>query len=312
MKIEKKTIALCLIALVTGIAIVLPIAYNRGVITTVHSKPLFNVDVLYANATDTSVSAIVNVTTTSEAAKLKTGEVKMEIYNFHFYTEQTSIANVTYTMDMSLLTTKDLPNGQNVITVGSHLPGSIAITDESRTIIDYSSIVSYTSGIGGYTFQRDEKSHVMGVGANLAGNILTYIGEVITISGGNFSGTETPESPGQYTVTFRIPESVELEYLRSAQSLYVEVTRIMSVTYHHTSANVSATPSTTTVLANNEVVANIELTKVDGGFEYGDYEQIVKAVGRDISINYNSKPLVSAYIITDEDFTANPANDSED
>jgi hypothetical protein len=323
MKIEKKTIALCLIALVTGIALVLPIAYDRGAITTVQTKPLFNINVLYANATDNTVSAIINVTTTSEVAKLKDRDVRMEIYNFHFYSDQASIANLTYTMDIPALT-KNTVNGQNVITVGSHLPGSIAITDESGTLIDYSTIVSHAAGIGGYTFQRDEKSHIMGIGAYISGgggNITIY-GTTITITGSGFSDVETPESL-QYTATFRVPDSAELDYLRNAQTLYVEVTRIMSVSYQrsvsnasNTSSNTSSnTTSATTVLTNNEVVANIELTKVDSGFVYGNYEQIVEATGSDIIIDYNSRPLVSFYYNIPIDYNigeGTPVDTSED
>ena len=302
MKIEKKTIALCLIALVAGIAIVLPIAYDRGIITTMQTKPLFNIDVLYANATDNSVSAIINITTTSEVAKLKNRDVKMEIYNLHFYSDQASIANVTYTIDIPALTTESSSNGQHVVTVGSHLPGSIAIRDESGTLIDYSTIISNTAGIGGYTFQRDEKSHIMGVGAYISGsNVTIYSGMILTISGSGFSDGETHESPIQYTAIFRVPDSAELDYLRNAQTIYVEVTRIMSVSYQCPVSTVSTTSSTTTVLATNEVVAHIELTKVDGGFVYGNYEQIVEATGGDVIINYNSQPLISWRISYSED-----------
>ncbi len=292
MKIEKKTIALCLIALVTGIAIVLPIAYDRGIIITVQTNSLFNIDVLYANATDTTVGAIINITTTSNVAKLKNSDVRMEIYNFHFYSDQASIANVTYTIDVPAVA---FFNGQNVVTVGSHLPGSIAITDkpihEPGTVIDYSTIISNTAGIGGYTFQRDEKSHIMGIGACLSGEsypitLRVYLdGETVTIP----------------AYVFSLIDQEAIDNLRNAQTLYIEVTRIMSVSYQYPLSNVSTTSSTTTILANNEVVAHIELTKVDGGFVYGNYEQIVEATGGDVIINYNSQPLISWRIPYSED-----------
>jgi hypothetical protein len=82
----------------------------------------------------------------------------------------------------------------------------------------------------------------------------------------------------------------------------------MSVTYQHRSANVSATPSTTTVLTNNKVVAHIELAKIGDGFVYGNYEEIVKTTGGDVPINYNSGPVLFMHVPS-EAFTVAKSDD---
>jgi hypothetical protein len=56
--------------------------------------------------------------------------------------------------------------------------------------------------------------------------------------------------------------------LRSAQTLYIDVTRTISVAFEG-----NANTATTTTMSSNQILQHIELTKISSGFVYGTYVQ---------------------------------------
>ncbi|MCL2643319.1 MAG: hypothetical protein FWD52_07410 [Candidatus Bathyarchaeota archaeon] len=103
MKIEKKTIALCIFALAIGIATIVPLTYIAPKMSaTAQNNPWFNIDILYANTLPNTynkdsitINAAVNFTITPDAINLKGADAKIEVFNFHIYSDQTSIINLT-------------------------------------------------------------------------------------------------------------------------------------------------------------------------------------------------------------------------
>jgi hypothetical protein len=63
--------------------------------------------------------------------------------------------------------------------------------------------------------------------------------------------------------------------IENAQILYIDVTRIVSVTYKHQINPDSTVALTTTTLANRDVLCHIALTKTDSGFVFGDVPDFV-------------------------------------
>jgi hypothetical protein len=58
--------------------------------------------------------------------------------------------------------------------------------------------------------------------------------------------------------------------LRNAQTLYIDVSKICSVSYQ---GNSSSTAATTTTLASDEILCHIALIKTENGFVYGTYTE---------------------------------------
>jgi hypothetical protein len=58
--------------------------------------------------------------------------------------------------------------------------------------------------------------------------------------------------------------------IESSQTIYVDVTRVITVTYKLQTNPGSSVASTTTTLASNEVLGHIELVKTDFGFASGN------------------------------------------
>jgi hypothetical protein len=115
MNVKKKTIILCLCALLIGLAITLPFSYfvNTNTSATAQATPWSNVDIIYANvfpnqydADIKNVNIVANFTIPHELANLKDTDAKIEVYKFHVYSDQGSIANLTYTFAMA----KDIPD----------------------------------------------------------------------------------------------------------------------------------------------------------------------------------------------------------
>ena len=168
-------------------------------------------------------------------------DAKIEVYNYHVYSDQTSIANITHTIAI----TKDVPdpNSPSGFTSG--------IMDRSREKNTYTfadgSIFDIT-GVIGYV----ENSRLSGIIYDQGPTDDLYpMHDAILISA----------SKGERSAQ-------ALYSVRSAQKVYVDVTMTLSVTYKHPN-NSGASSIITTTSTNNDVLFHAELTKMaDGSFRY--------------------------------------------
>jgi hypothetical protein len=57
--------------------------------------------------------------------------------------------------------------------------------------------------------------------------------------------------------------------LRDAKTIYVDVTRVVTVTYRHQAVSDPAVSSLITIFGNNKVICHAELAKTNFGFAFG-------------------------------------------
>jgi hypothetical protein len=296
MRLEKKLIAISILAFIIGLAIILPPYLTLGIGATAKIKPISDVDmILYAHAApDVHINGqerinrewidiLVNFTLNPKTAmaNLKDVDAQIEIYNFHVYSDQTSIANITYCISTETYVlgpiektwgyTSPFPTtapGRYTSAVPSTGNGFWGFSDGSK--FDLSEVIGYTEGndqagfnVGsiswteeeGYSYNATKCSSTL-LRGHYIGGLSAYL-------------TEKEELSAQAK-----------NNLENAQTLYIDVTRIMTVTYKHqnTSAD-STTPATSsikTTTTSNKVIGHIELTKTDWGFASGsipDYMQ---------------------------------------
>jgi hypothetical protein len=265
MKIEKKIIAICVFALAIGIATVLPIAYIQPVTgTTTDNSPFFNpnifhitaipyIETLYDEPYVTSIypdgtvhySEIPNAGSTGvvmcyditpNGANLKNVDAKIEVFNFHFYSDKGSILNIT--QSVAIAGKVPDPNSPNYTTdaIVEWDSDKNTFTFADGTIYDFTKTLGYVESSGvGYASV-----------------------EWITAAKGHFNfgtGASLSEANGEKAAQ-------ALTDLRNAQTIYVDITRVLQVTYKHpssptTSSIITATPT------NNEVLYHIELSALD-------------------------------------------------
>lgn len=244
MKIEKKTIALCIFALAIGIATIMPIAYLTGgsMKAAAQIAPCFKTDIPYIcinlynaggnntmNWDGAHIQGIMNFTLTPDAINIRGADAQIDFYRLHFYSDKGPIVNMTYSVGVS---------GKYAIT-GATGSGTYMFADGTT----FDSSVVFGVGTGGHVIDNNlpevplENDYVITV---LSNYIADYGGE----------------------------KSVQaLTDLRNTQTLYLDVSRIGSVSYHGNSGSTT----TITTLDNEEVLCHIEFTKIDGGFVYGNY-----------------------------------------
>jgi hypothetical protein len=253
MKNEKKMITLSILALVIGVATVLPMTHFLHITdATVQAKPLLNPNVytiaVHPDSTtlliETGDTAVINIDATyafHNIANFKDTDAKIEVYNYHISSDQASIANITHTIAI----TKDVPD--------SNSPSGFisAIRDRSREKNTYTfadgTIFDITEAIG-YV----ESSRLSGIIYDQGPTDDLYsVKETILLSG----------SKGE--------RSAQAVYnARNAQKIYVDVTMILSVTYKHPNTP-GASAIITTTSTNSDVLFHAELTKLnDGSFRY--------------------------------------------
>jgi hypothetical protein len=295
MKVEKKMIALSIVALVIGIATMLPIVYisykagattpsisDVGMVLYAHAAPDVHING-NERINKEWIDILVNFTLNPKTAmaNLKNVDAQIEVYNFHVYSDQTSIANITYCISVHTYVpgpiekrwgyTSPFPTtgtGGYASAVPSSGNGFWGFSDGSK--FDISEVIGYTEGNGqagfgvgsigwteegGYSYNATKCS-----GTLLRGH---YIGGLSAWL------TENEERSAQAK-----------KDLENAQTLYIDVTRIMTVTYKHqdTSADSTnpASSSIKTTMDSNKVIGHIELAKTDWGFASGpipDYMQ---------------------------------------
>jgi hypothetical protein len=261
MPVKKKLVAWSILAIVIGVATILPLEYlttgqaeaNAQTIT-----PWFNVSIPYAyvnlydsGGNDTMTwdgamfQATANFTLTSDAINLKNADAQIEFYQFRLYSNnEASIVNITYSVAVCR---------EEINVLG--IPGGI-----------YSAITG--SGNNKFTFAD---------GTTYDGNAV--VGD--SICGGstvicNIPGVHPVEDytvavVGSYIADYKGNNAVQtLPELRNAQALYIDVSKICSVSYQ---GNSSSTTATTMTLASDEILCHIALTKIETGFVYGTYTE---------------------------------------
>ena len=242
MTMKKKIVALCLFALIVGIATALPIAY----ITPKIADPWFNIEIVYANAiphTRDANGAVVNVVAnfslTPAGISTKGADAKIEVFNIHIYSDKASIANITYVVPQyGNVSDSNAPDGVNSAIRGNH---------------------------GEVWFFADGSSY----------NLTSALGvdaEKIYCSGlFNFDGTGISHTAGWGSAVLSEADGEEssqaLADLKEASTLYVDITRIMTITYKHQTVFGSSLSATT--IDNSKVLCHVELSKTSFGFASG-------------------------------------------
>ncbi|MCL2359430.1 hypothetical protein [Candidatus Bathycorpusculum sp.] len=239
MKIEKRVLALIILAIAIGIAIIIPIQYlliGETGVANAQIVPWFNVNVPYAyvnlnqaggNNTMTwdgvHIQAIANFTLTPEAIALKDADAQIEFYRFHVYSDQGSIVNITYSVAVS--------RSEQYTPEVSKSPYS-AITGSGGNIFHFADGTTY------------DANAIIGDSVPGGGQVLTNIPEILP------ERNYTMAAVGSFIANYNGEESVQaLIDLRNTQTLYIEVRRMFSVSYQE---NTGSTVATT--LASNEIL----------------------------------------------------------
>jgi len=252
----------------------LPIAYFTNMsISATEAKPWFDIDILYANTFQypydkdiTAVNVVANFTITTDLVDLKEADAKIEAYKFCVYSDQGPIANMVYTFALA----RDIPdpNAPNGVTQAIRGWSADNWVFADNTTYNLADIIGPIDGRSG-----------QGLGS-LDGNPIVEEGWTFaTVSG--FLSTENGERAAQ-----------ALSNLEKAQTIYIDVTRIMTITYNLQINPDSSTASTTNTLTNNEVIDSIKLAKTDFGFASGDVPDFMQGDAQFLHIL--PSPLVSS------------------
>ena len=260
MKIEKKVILCSILAIAIGIVSIIPLEYlmtgqagaNAQTIT-----PYYEVTVpyVYVNLHQTgnnntaswdaaTIQGVANFTLTPDALSLKNADAQAEFYRFRVYSDQGDIVNLTYSMAVSIeqLNVTGLPGGCYVAITGA---GNNMFYFADGTAFDGNTVIGDNQCSGGTT-----QYILPGVFPDV-----NYTTAALSSTIANYNGKSTSEA---------------LTALRNAQTLYIDISRICTVSYH---GNATTTTATTTTMTDSHVLQHIELTKVDGGFVYGTYKE---------------------------------------
>lgn len=296
MRLEKKLIAISILAFIIGLAIILPPYLTLGIGAATKIKSISDVDmILYAHAAPDIhingqerinrewIDIFVNFTLNPKTAmaNLKNVDAQIEIYNFHVYSDQTSIANITYCISVATYVpgpiekrwgyTSPFPTtgtGGYASAVPSTGNGFWGFSDGSK--FDINEAIGYTEGNGQAGF------NVGSIGWTEEGGYSYNATKCSsTLLRGHYIG-----GPSAWLTENEERSAQAKNNLENAQTLYIDVTRIMTITYKHqnTSADstIPASSSIKTTINSNKVIGHIELVKTDWGFASGpipDYMQ---------------------------------------
>ena len=260
MHVEKKLIVWSVLAIVIGVAAIVPLEYlmtGQAEAKAQTITPWFNVSIPYAyvnlydsGGNDTMTwdgamfQAIANFTLTSDAINLKNADAQIEFYQFRLYSDTAAIVNITYSVAVSReeLNVPGIPGGVYSTITGS---GCNIFYFADGTTYDGNAVAGDSICGGGIVL-----SNIPGVQP-----VANYTVAVV----------------GSYIADYKGDNIVQaLNELRNAQTLYIDVSKICSVSYQ---GNSSSTTATTTTMASNEILCHIELTKIESGFVYGTYTE---------------------------------------
>ena len=249
MKMQKKIVALCIFALTIGIATALPLMYFTNIKTnsTTQTEPWLDATILYANSfqssKDHAVNVVANFTLTPELINLNDVDAKIEVYKFHVYSDQGPITNMIYTFE----TSQDIPDPK----APNGVTKAIRRWNNGDWVFADNTSYNLTDVIG----PIDGGS--MRVLDPLRDNRFIEEGwAFITVS--SFLSADKGERHVQALIN-----------LENAQTIYINITRVMTVTYKHQINSDSSIASTTNTLTHNKVLSHIELSKTDFGFASG-------------------------------------------
>jgi hypothetical protein len=261
MNIEKKLILCSILAIAIGIATIIPLEYLMAGEATANAQiitPYYDVTIPYVyvnlnqaggNNTATwdaaTIQGVANFTLTPDALSLRNAEAQAEFYRFRVYSDKGDIVNLTYSMAVSIeqLNVTGIPGGCYTAITGSGPGNRFSFAD-------------------GTTYNGDSV-----IGDNLcSGGTVRYIipGEAPDV---NYTTTVLSSTIADYNGK---STSEALTALRSAQKLYIDISRICIVAYNGAATETTAT---TTTMTDSHVLQHIELTRVDSGFVYGTYKE---------------------------------------
>lgn len=272
--IEKKLILCGILAIIIGIATIVPIEYMMAAEAQANAKangqtntqtntqtstqtafaPWFNVNIPYAyvnldqsggNNTMTwngaVIEAIANFTLTPDALNLKNADARIEFYLFQVSSDQGPIVNITYSVAVSKeeLNVTGVPGGVYIAITGS---GDNTFTFADGTTYNGAKVCGDSDCGGGVVL-----CNIPGV------PMQTFTDAVVSDYISSYNGNPAPQAVTE---------------LRNAKTLYIDVSRICSVSFEG-----NATTAVTTTLASRQVLQHIVLTKTGNGFVYGTYAE---------------------------------------
>ena len=266
--VEKKVILCAVLAIAIGIAAVIPMEYlmaaqAQEATQTAQSQakaqaqataqatydPWFQINVPYiyvnldqggGNGTMTwdgvLIQGVANFTFAPEVLALNNTDARIEFYQFQVSSENGPILNMTYSIAVSK-TEYNVPG----------IPGGMysAITGSGDNTFDFADGTIYKAPVTG----------------DCMGGTVLYNSPTI----GNYTCTVLSDYIAGYNGNSG-PQAIA--ELRSAQELYIDVTRSISVSFEG-----NATTATTTTMSSSQILQHIELTKISSGFVYGTYTQ---------------------------------------
>ena len=271
-KNPKRMLLFSIIALTIGIATILPLSYLTLTSSADQTQPFFTPYLARAQAIPDTTTLYVEIngvkqyydTLSSEeegsvhvdvcyhitpiGADLKDVDAKIEVYNIHYYSDQGSILNITQIIGVSGNVPD--PSSPNGVTTAIMSTGGYAhydtpegwanhkdtITFADGTVYDVTKLFSYTESRSFFDATVEyytTKDHCTTMGM-----------AVLTLS----KGEESAQA---------------LNELRNAQTIYVDVTRIMQITYKHPSSTNPLSVITATPINSNKVLCHIQLPKLD-------------------------------------------------
>jgi len=242
MRLEKKIVSLSILALIIGIATILPLAYiPYQMSATAKEEPFFEPNITFivaipdiktlnggnpyqtvfypdgstqqykiANTARINIAMCYDIT--PKGFNLKDADAKIEVYNFHIYSDQKSLANAT----------------QSVAIAGN-------VSDPSVPNGVTTSITGWDSNKNTYTFADGTIYDITGVIGPVSATSVGFTDlHWISAAKGhyNFGGSiDFCESGAYGENSFILNDTQTLNDLRSAQTIYIDITRILQVTY---------------------------------------------------------------------------------
>jgi hypothetical protein len=295
MKIEKKIVALCMFALAIGIATILPIAYTPlkasaqvtpffnpsiyqiSVNPEIHSQTILEGGIEGLPYDGATINVIMDYALTSRATDFKDVDAIIEVYKFQFYSEKGSIATFTHSIAITGVIPDTNTNSGGIYAIADWNKEKNTYTFADGTILDITKTVGSVDC--SLVYCNDPENKFFAIDGH------AIIGDGIFVS--------------EYEEAL-VPLLADI---RNAKTIYVEISRVMSVTYKH-SNNSSAQSIITTTLANDEILYNVEIPKIDNDtFSYEPNDRYEP--------DYSSYPIFYISLSEDMQLYAVIYNDSD-